>query len=60
MFYSTAKKYKNPLIWVYNIKTLSLIEGAPFKTKTDCANALHINRHSVASYLGSEKLFNNK
>ena len=48
------------LIWVYNINNLLLVKGAPFKTKTECAALLHINRRSVAVYLDSDKLFKNE
>lgn len=34
--------------------------GAPFKTKTECANILQINRSTVATYLDADKLFHNK
>lgn len=51
---------KKPLIWVYDIRDLSLIAGAPFKTKTECANILQINRSTVAAYLDGDKLFDNK
>lgn len=59
---------KNPLIWVYNITNLSedgqvkdcLVEGTPFKTKTQCANILKTTRSTVTSYLDSEKLLKNK
>ncbi len=57
---SEGTSKKKPLIWVYNIDNLSLIKGAPFKTKTECANVLHINRSTVATYLDSDKLFKNK
>ena len=48
---------KKPSIWVYDIRDLSLIAGAPFKTKTECANILQINRSTVAAYLDADKLF---
>ena len=51
---------KKPLIWVYDIRDLSLIAGAPFKTKTECANILQINRSTVAAYLDADKLFDKK
>jgi LAGLIDADG DNA endonuclease family/Proton-conducting membrane transporter len=57
---SEGTSKKRPLIWVYVIDDLSLIKEAPFKTKTECASILHINRSTVASYLDSNKLFNNK
>lgn len=34
--------------------------GAPFKTKTECANVLHINRSTVAAYLDASKLLDYK
>jgi hypothetical protein len=51
---------KKFLIWVYDIRDLSLIVGAPFKTKSECANILQINRSTVAAYLNADKLFDNK
>ena len=51
---------KKPSIWVYDIRDLSLIAGAPFKTKTECANILQINRSTVAAYLDADKLFDHK
>lgn len=51
---------KKSLIWVYDIRDLSLIVGAPFKTKSECANILQINRSTVAAYLNADKLFDNK
>jgi LAGLIDADG DNA endonuclease family/Proton-conducting membrane transporter/NADH-Ubiquinone oxidoreductase (complex I), chain 5 N-terminus/NUMOD1 domain len=57
---SVNVKREKPLIWVYNINNLSLVRGAPFKTKTECAKILHINRSTVAAYLNSDKLFNYK
>jgi hypothetical protein len=53
----SSKKF---LIWVYDIRDLSLIVGAPFKTKSECANILQINRSTVAAYLDADKLFDNK
>lgn len=52
-------------IWVYYITKLSdnhscLVEGAPFKTKTECAEILKTTRKSVTLYLDSNKIFNNK
>lgn len=51
-------------IWVYDINNLSgnlhgLVEGAPFKTKTECAKILAISRSTVLSYLDKGKLLNN-
>jgi hypothetical protein len=56
---------KGSLIWVYDITELSdnqncLVKGAPFKTKTECANFLKTTRNSVTLYLDSNKIFNNK
>lgn len=53
------------LIWVYDINNLSgnlygLVEGAPFKTKTECAKTLAISRSTVLAYLDKGKLLNNK
>lgn len=53
-------KSKKSLIWVYDIIEQSLVKGAPFKTKSMCAATLGINRQSVAKYLDTEKVFNNK
>lgn len=39
---------------------MSLVIGAPFKTKSECAKVLGINRSSVAAYLDADKLFKNK
>ena len=57
---SKGTSKKRSLIWVYLIDDLSLVKEAPFKTKTECANILHINRSTVASYLDSDKLYDNK
>ena len=56
---------KRPFIWVYDITKLSdnhncLVKGAPFKTKTECANVLKTTRNSVTLYLDSNKILNNK
>jgi LAGLIDADG DNA endonuclease family/Proton-conducting membrane transporter/NUMOD1 domain len=53
-------KRNKPIIWVYNINDLSLVRGAPFKTKTECAKILCISRSTVAAYLNKNKLFNSK
>lgn len=53
-------KPTKPQIWVYDINSLSLVKGAPFKNKSICGSTLGINRHSVANYLDTEKVFNNK
>lgn len=39
-------KREKPLIWVYDINELCLVKDAPFKTKTECANVLQINRNN--------------
>ena len=59
-YLSVNVKREKPLIWVYDIKDLSLVRGAPFKTKTDCANILCISRSTVAAYLNSDKIFKSK
>lgn len=56
---------RGPFRWVYDITKLSdnldcLIEGAPFKTKTECAEILNTTRKSVTVYLDSNKILNNK
>ena len=56
---------QRPFVWVYDITKLSdnhncLVEGAPFKTKTECAEILKTTRKSVTLYLDSDKIFNNK
>jgi hypothetical protein len=56
---------QRPFVWVYDITKLSdnhncLVEGAPFKTKTECAEILKTTRKSVTLYLYSNKIFNNK
>lgn len=62
---NTSKKPKKLLIWVYEINNSTgnqqgPVKGAPFKTKTECANVLHINRSTVTAYLNSGKLLKNK
>lgn len=57
---SSNNKSKNLLIWVYDLKDLSLVEGAPFKSKSECAKVLQINRSTVATYLDAEKPFKNR
>lgn len=52
-------------IWVYDIVKLSdnkdcLVKGAPFKTKTECANILKTTRNTITLYLDSNNIFNNK
>ena len=61
---SSKGSIKSP-IWVYDISNTlgnqqGLVKGAPFITKSDCTNILHINRNTVIAYLDKEKLFNNK
>ena len=60
-FHTSSKKH---LIWVYDTTKLSdndgLVPGAPFKTKTICANVLKSTRGTVTLYLDSKKVFNNK
>lgn len=63
--HTSNKGLNKPLIWVYDITDLSgnqqeLVNGAPFKTKSDCANILQISRNTVTAYLDKEKLFNHK
>lgn len=64
-FHTHSKGLDKSLIWVYDINNLSgdlygLVEGAPFKTKTECAKILAISRSTVLAYLDKGKLFNNK
>lgn len=42
-YLSVNVKKEKPLIWVYNINDLSLVKGAPFKIKRECAKILHIH-----------------
>jgi hypothetical protein len=55
-----SNKRRNSLIWVYDINNSILVEKAPFKTKTECAENLGINRGTVRAYLESGKLYKNK
>lgn len=48
------------MIWVYDIKDLSLVNDTPFKTKSECAKSLKISRTTVTVYLDVNKLFKNK
>lgn len=48
------------LIWVYNVNTQSLVEGAPFKTKTECAKTLSINPRTINSHLDKDKVLHHK
>src|SRR5271169_404511 len=59
-YLSVNVKKERPLIWAYNINDLSLVRGAPFKTKIECAKILHISRSTVAAYLNSDKIFKSK
>lgn len=64
-FHTDSKGLDKSLIWVYDINNLSgnlygLVEGAPFKTKTECAKILAISRSTVLAYLDKGKLLNNK
>lgn len=54
------KKKTLKKIWVYNISSLSLIEGAPFKNKSECAKNLGITRATVRIYLDTKKLYKHK
>ncbi len=47
------------LIRVYDVRTTSLVEKAPFKTNTECANVLAISRTTVYTYLDNNKVLNN-
>ena len=40
-----VNKSKKPFIWVYNIETLSLVEGAPFKTCYSNSNSSSDNNN---------------
>jgi hypothetical protein len=57
---------RKSFIWVYDLTNLDdqlescLVNSAPFKTKTECANTLKITRNTVRSCLDSEKILNNK
>jgi hypothetical protein len=51
---------KKSLIWVYDIRDLSLLDKAPFSSKTECAIELHINRNTVRTYLDKDKILFNK
>ena len=39
------------LIWVYNVNTKSLVEGAPFKTKAECSRAIPILSKTIKTPL---------
>lgn len=63
--HTESKDLNKTLIWVYDISNLSknslgLVEGAPFKTKTECAKVLGVSRSTVLAYLDKGKLLNNK
>ena len=62
---TSSKGSIKSLIWVYDITNSldnqqGLVKGAPFITKSECANILQIKRNTVTAYLDKEKLFNNK
>jgi len=57
---SNSSNSNKSLIWVYKINSQSIIEEAPFINKSVCAKVLGINRHTVASYLDQDKVFNHK
>lgn len=48
------------VIWVYDIRNLSLVAGAFFSSKPKCALVLQINRNTVTVYLDKDKIFYNK
>jgi LAGLIDADG DNA endonuclease family len=58
--FSTKANLSKLLIWVYNINDYSLVNGAPFKTKTECAKVLNVNRATVGNYLDTQKVYNDK
>lgn len=47
-------------IWVYDINLQALVKQAPFISKSSCAKALKIDRHTVTSYLDKDKVLNQK
>ena len=57
---SNSKNTSKSLIWVYDINSQTLVENTPFISKSNCAQALNINRHTVASYLDKDKVLNHK
>lgn len=62
---TSSKGSIKSIIWVYDITNSlgnqqGLVKGAPFRTKSECANILQIRRNTVRAYLDKEKLFNNK
>jgi Proton-conducting membrane transporter/NADH-Ubiquinone oxidoreductase (complex I), chain 5 N-terminus/NUMOD1 domain len=62
-FINTSKEQNlgsKSLIWVYDINKQTLVENAPFSSKSACAKALSINRHTIASYLDKDKILNHK
>jgi hypothetical protein len=59
-FSSLNNNNKSKLIWVYDIRDLSLINKSPFFSKTDCALGLQISRSSVINHLDKNKVFDNK
>ena len=61
---TSSKGLNKPLIWVYDINNSAengcLVEGAPFKTKTECSKIMAVSRSTVLAYLDKGKLLNNK
>lgn len=49
-----------PLIWVYNLTDLSLMEKAPFEFKVECASLLKISRNTVTTHLNTNISYKNK
>jgi len=41
-------------IWIYNINTNSLIEGALFKFKAECSRIISIHPRTITSYLDKD------
>jgi len=44
-------------IWVYNVNTNSLVEGALFKSKAECSRIIPIHSRIIASYLDKDLAF---
>ena len=59
-YFSTKNIKINSLIWVYDIRDLSLIPKSPFYSKTSCALELNIHRSTVRAYLDKDKVLFNK
>lgn len=59
-FSTNSSNSNKSLIWVYNVISQSIVEQAPFISKSACAKALGINRHTVASYLDQDKVLKHK